>query len=58
MENKVKKYYRIVYGENEVCYYVTSGSFYDAFQYADENFKDWWSIDKIDYETYREEVGY
>lgn len=58
MENKVKKYYRIVYGENEICYYITSNGFDGVFQYVDENLKDWWSIDEIDYETYREAVGY
>ena len=45
-------------GENETHYYITSGGYDRVCQYADENFKDWWSIDKIDYETYREAVGY
>ena len=47
-----------MYGEKNTYYYITSGSFYKVRQYADENLKDWWSIDEISYEMYREAVGY
>ena len=58
LENNVKRYFRIMCGENETHYYITSGGYDRVFQYANENLKNWWSIDEISYEMYREAVGY